>query len=46
MTITHTTPADGTFSAAGDTAWEEAHAVADNTLVAAKLAASAADILV
>ena len=45
MTITHTTPADGTFSAAGDAAWDEAHTVADNTLVAAKLSASDTDII-
>lgn len=39
--ITHHTAADGTFSAAGSTAWGEAHDVADNSLAVAKLAAVA-----
>ena len=35
VTITHTTPADGTFSATGAAAWDAAHAVSglDNALV-------------
>lgn len=35
VTITHTTPADGTFSATGAAAWDAAHSVAglDNALV-------------
>ena len=45
MSITHPTAADGTFSSGGATAWDEAHAIADDTLVAAKLAASATDVL-
>lgn len=45
MAVTHSTPADGTFSGTGATAWDAAHTVDDNTLVAAKLSATAASKL-
>jgi len=45
MSITHSTAADGTFSASGSTAWNAAHNIDDNTLAAAKLAASASSRL-
>lgn len=45
MAVKHSTSADGTFSASGATAWDANHTVEDNTLVAAKLSASATDIL-
>jgi hypothetical protein len=43
MAVTHSTAADGTFSAEGATAWDAAHTVGDNSFVAAKLSASAAN---
>ena len=45
MSVTHSTPADNTFSPTGETAWEAAHTVPDNELLAAKLSASATDVL-
>ena len=45
MPVKHGTAADGTFSAAGVTAWDADHTVDDNTLVAAKLSASATDVV-
>lgn len=45
MAVKHTTAADGTFTAAGDTEWERDHTVEDGSFVAAKLAASATDVV-
>lgn len=45
MAVKHQTPADADFSATGDTEWERAHAVDDGSFVAAKLSATAADIV-
>lgn len=45
MAVKHATPADTTFSDDGGTAWNENHTVEDNTLVAAKLSATAQNIV-
>jgi len=45
MAVKHSTPADGTFSAEGTTAWDADHTLEDNTAVAAKLSASATDVV-
>lgn len=45
MAVKHNSVADGTFSATGTTNWNADHTVDDNTLVAAKLSATATDKL-
>jgi hypothetical protein len=45
VAVKHSTASDATFSASGATAWDANHTVDDNTLVAAKLSASATDVL-
>lgn len=45
MSVKHSTAADASFSAAGVTAWDAVHTVEDNTLAAAKLAATTTSVL-
>ena len=40
MAVKHSTPADGTFSAGGVTAWDASHTIEDGTISAAMLAAT------